>query len=121
MATFNKRMARRLCDHLGIWEELKADCGLVDADPYVKENDEFRFNNLALPMNLSWNVSSTIADHLANVFKKKTAEEWERDLSSSGVVGVRIETYKDWMALEDTRNAKLSVRVDGCEDGRFSY
>ena len=55
MATFNRRMARRLCDQLGIWEDLKAK-GIVDADPYVKENDQHRLCNLGLPMNFSWQV-----------------------------------------------------------------
>ena len=118
MATFNKRMARRLCNHLGIWEELQANCGLIDADPYVKENDEHRYNNLALPMNFSWNVSSAIAEMLSKVFKKKTAIEWEKEISSNGVACVRIESYQEWMSNEDTRKAKLSVKVDGCEFGK---
>ena len=117
MATFNKRLARRLCDHLGIMEELQASCGVVDADPYVKENDEHRYNNLALPMNFSWNVSSAIAEMLTKVFKAKTAIEWEKEISGSGIPCVRIESYQDWMAMEDTRKAKLSVRVNGCEAG----
>ena len=45
MATFNRRMARRLCDQLGIWEDLKKK-GIVDADPFVGENDEFNTKNL---------------------------------------------------------------------------
>ena len=45
MATFNRRMARRLCDHLGIWDELSAK-GIMDADPFVSENDEFKLKNL---------------------------------------------------------------------------
>ena len=117
MATFNKRIARRLCDHLEIWEDLQSECGVVDMDPYVKENDEYRFNNLALPMNFSWTVSSSIAEMLSRVFKKKTAIEWEREISSRGIPCVRIESYHDWMSMEDTRKAKLSVRVDGCESG----
>ena len=51
------------------------------------------------------------------VFKKKTAIEWEREISSAGIPCVRIESYQDRMALEDTRKAKLSVKVDGCETG----
>ena len=86
MATFNRRMARRLCDHLGIWDELSAK-GIVDADPYVKENDELRYKNLGLPMNFSWQVSSAIAESLCKIFKLKTAIEWEKELSSKGVVG----------------------------------
>ena len=38
-------MARRLCDQLGIWEDLKKK-GIVDADPFVGENDEFNTKNL---------------------------------------------------------------------------
>jgi crotonobetainyl-CoA:carnitine CoA-transferase CaiB-like acyl-CoA transferase len=120
MATFNKRMARNICNHLGIWEDLQAKCGVVDADPYVKENDKHRHNNLALPMNFGWNVSSAIAEMLSNVFKAKTAIEWEREMSSSGVACVRIESFKDWMSMEDTRKAKLSVRVEGCDSGKRS-
>ena len=80
-------MARRLCDQLGIWDELSAK-GIVDADPYVKENDELRFKNLGLPMNFSWQVSSAIAESLCKIFKLKTAIEWEKELSSKGVVGM---------------------------------
>mgnify|MGYP001325474330 FL=1 len=104
--------------HLGIMEELTASCGVVDADPYVKENDEHRYNNLALPMNFSWDVSSAIAEMLTKVFKAKTAIEWEKEISGSGIPCVRIESYHDWMAMEDTRKAKLSVRVNGCEAGK---
>ena len=80
-------MARRLCDQLGIWDELSAK-GIVDADPYVKENDELRYKNLGLPMNFSWQVSSAIAESLCKIFKLKTAIEWEKELSSKGVVGM---------------------------------
>ena len=119
MATFNKRIARRICEHLGIWDELQSKSGVVDADPYNKENDQHRFNNLALPMNFSWQVSSAIAEMLSQVFKKKTAIEWEKEISAAGIPCVRIESYQDWMALEDTRKAKLSVRVDGCDTGKL--
>ena len=47
MATFNRRMARRLCDLLGIWDELSGK-GIVDADPFVTENDEVRIKNLGM-------------------------------------------------------------------------
>ena len=56
---------------------------------------------------------------LSQVFKKKTAIEWEREISAAGIPCVRIESYQDWMALEDTRKAKLSVRVDGCDTGKL--
>ena len=52
MATFNRRMARRLCDHLGIWDELSAK-GIMDADPFVSENDEFKLKNLGKFLNLT--------------------------------------------------------------------
>ena len=74
-------MARRLCDTLGIWAELEAK-GIVDADPFVLENDKHRYNNLGLPINFSWQVSSMIAESLDKIFKEKTAIEWEKELSS---------------------------------------
>ena len=43
-------MARRLCDQLGIWDELSAK-EIVDADPYVKENDELRYKNYLIKLN----------------------------------------------------------------------
>jgi len=96
MATFNRRMARRLCDQLGIWEDLKTK-GIVDADPFVSENDEFKIKNLGLPMGFSWQVSSAIAESLCKIFKEKTAIEWEKYLSTRGVVAVRIQSFQEWM------------------------
>ena len=84
-------MARRLCDQLGIWEDLAAK-GIVDADPFVVDNDKHRYNNLGLPMNFSWQVSSLIADSLDKIFKQKTAIEWEKELSSKGTLKPK-ETY----------------------------
>ena len=76
-------MARRLCDTLGIWGELEAK-GIVDADPFVLENDTHRYNNLGLPINFSWQVSSMIAESLDKIFKEKTAIEWEKELGLKG-------------------------------------
>ena len=76
-------MARRLCDTLGIWAELEAK-GIVDADPFVLENDKHRYNNLGLPINFSWQVSSMIAESLDKIFKEKTAIEWEKELGLKG-------------------------------------
>ena len=112
MATFNRRMARRLCDELGIWNDLEAK-GIVDIDPYVQENDEQRFQNLGLPMNFSWQVSYAIAESLSSIFKTKTAIEWEKELSSKGVVCVRIQSFKEWMDDEDAKRAKISDVVEG--------
>ena len=112
MATFNRRMARRLCDELGIWEGLKAK-GIVDVDPYVEENDAKRFQNLGLPMNFSWQVSYAIAESLSQIFKTKTAIEWEKELSSKGVVCVRVQSFKEWMNDEDAKRAKISDLCEG--------
>jgi len=117
MATFNRRMARRLCDQLGIWDELNAK-GIVDADPFVSENDEFNTKNLGLPMGFSWQVSSAIAESLCKIFKEKTAIEWEKYLSTRGVVGVRVQSFKEWMADEDAKRAKISAAVEGFGDKR---
>ena len=87
-------MARRLCDQLGIWEDLAAK-GIVDADPFVIDNDKHRYNNLGLPMNFSWQVSSLIADSLDKIFKQKTAIEWEKELSSKGTHQVVIQDSRD--------------------------
>ena len=112
MATFNRRMARRLCDQLGIWDELRAK-GIVDADPFVKENDQYRTRNLGLPMNFSWEVSFAIAESLGQIFREKTAIEWEKELSSKGVVGVRVQSFKEWMDDGDAKRAKISDAVQG--------
>ena len=105
-------MARRLCDELGIWEGLKAK-GIVDVDPYVEENDAQRFQNLGLPMNFSWQVSYAIAESLSQIFKTKTAIEWEKELSSKGVVCVRVQSFKEWMDDEDAKRAKISDLCEG--------
>ena len=112
MATFNRRMARRLCDELGIWNDLEAK-GIVDVDPYVQENDEQRFKNLGLPMNFSWQVSYAIAESLSSIFKTKAAIDWEKELSSKGVVCVRVQSFKEWMEDEDAKRAKISDQVEG--------
>ena len=95
-------MARRLCDELGIWPELNAQ-GIIDLDPYVQENDEKRYQNLGLPMNFSWQVSFAIAESLSKIFKTKTAIEWEKELSSKGVVCVKILSFKEWMNDDDAK------------------
>ena len=53
MATFNRGIARKLVEHIGIWDRLQ-ELGIVDKSAYDARNDEFRFNNLALPLNFSW-------------------------------------------------------------------
>ena len=69
-------------------------------------------------MNFSWQVSSAIADSLCKIFKEKTAIEWEKYLSSRGVVGVRVQSFKEWMADEDAKRAKISAAVEGFGDKR---
>ena len=95
-------MARRLCDQLGIWEDLAAK-GIVDADPFVVDNDKHRYNNLGLPMNFSWQVSSLIADSLDKIFKQKTAIEWEKELSSKGTHHVVIQESRGIFLRVDAR------------------
>jgi hypothetical protein len=48
-------------------------------------------------MGFSWQVSSAIAESLCKIFKEKTAIEWEKYLSSRGVVAVRIQSFQEWM------------------------
>ena len=48
-------------------------------------------------MGFSWQVSSAIAESLCKIFKEKTAIEWEKYLSSRGVVAVRIQSFQQWM------------------------
>ena len=69
-------------------------------------------------MNFSWQVSSAIAESLSQIFKKKTAIEWEKELSSKGVVAVRVQSFKEWMADEDAQRAKISAEVKGLEGQR---
>ena len=69
-------------------------------------------------MNFSWQVSSAIAESLCKIFKEKTAIEWEKYLSSRGVVGVRVQSFKEWMADEDAKRAKISAAVEGFGDKR---
>ena len=99
-------------------------------------------------MNNNLQVSFAIAEKLCEIFKAKTAIEWERELSSKarhadsepflgissgpipkvhnflnvvqnrrehhkGVVGVRVQSFKEWMEDEDAKRAKISAAVQG--------
>ena len=48
----------------------------------------------------------------------KTAIEGEKFLSSRSVVGNRVQSFKEWMADEDAKRAKISAAVKGFGDNR---
>jgi len=112
MATFNRGIARRLVEHLGVWPKLQ-EMGIVDLSAYDAANNSERFNNLALPLNFSWQSGCAIADEFEKIFKQKTAKEWERECCEAKMACADVISFKEWFADDETRRAKIVADVEG--------
>jgi len=112
LAAPNRRNTRRICQTLGIWDEMLA-AGMVDESPYDPANVDAMGRNAADSMALNFTLSSKLAGLLEEAFAKKTADEWERDLCTSGVPCVKVMTWDEWMSDPDARTARLFADVRG--------
>lgn len=112
MATFNRGIARRLVDFLGVWPEMEK-MGIVDATAYDAKNDTERYNNLALPLNFSWQTGCAVAEKLEVVFKEKTAKEWEALFLDNNIACADVLSFQQWFEDDETRKAKIVTLVEG--------
>ena len=87
--------------------------GIVDLSAYDAANSSERFNNLALPLNFSWQSGCAIADEFEKIFKQKTAKEWERECCEAKMACADVISFKEWFADDETRKAKIVADVEG--------
>ena len=119
----NRRSTRKLCQMLGIWDEM-LEAGLVDVSPYDPANIESMGRNAADSLALNFPLSSKLADLLEQAFLKKTADEWERELSHAGIPCVKVMSWEEWKNDPAARTARIWAEVKGHEQpqlGRASW
>jgi len=112
MATFNRGIARRMADLLGIWPKMQ-QMGIVDVTAYDAKNLGEQYNNLALPLQFSWQMGSALAAELELIFKTKTAKEWEALFCENKIACADVLSFQQWFEDEETRKAKIVTQVEG--------
>lgn len=112
LAAPNWRNTRRICQTLGIWDEM-VEAGLADVSPYDPANLEYMGRNSADSMGLNFTLSSKLAGLLEEAFAKKTADEWERELCEGGVPCVKVLTWEEWRDDPAAREARIWAEVEG--------
>jgi crotonobetainyl-CoA:carnitine CoA-transferase CaiB-like acyl-CoA transferase len=112
LAAPNWRNTRRICQTLGIWDEMR-EAGLADVSPYDPANIEYIGRNAADSMALNFTLRSKLADLLEVAFAKKTADEWEKELCESGIPCVKVMSWEEWRGDPEARAAGIWVEVDG--------
>jgi crotonobetainyl-CoA:carnitine CoA-transferase CaiB-like acyl-CoA transferase len=108
--------ARRCLQAMGLYEEMLA-AGLPRADdPYVPISEWEGDASLGVyPLPEHW--AKRIAARMKEVFRTKTAAEWERIFGEGGFPGAAHRTTQEWMHDEHANAAGLVVNVDDFEYG----
>jgi len=112
MATFNRGLARKLVELVGVWPELEK-MGIVDVTAYDAKNAAEQYNNLALPLNFSWQIGCAVAEKLEVIFKEKTAKEWEALFLDNKIACADVLSFQQWFEDDDVRKAKIVTLVEG--------
>ena len=126
LSMVNRRLAQRLFEQLGIYDDVIA-AGMVDVDPYNEnnaKNTKYIGRNISDSTSLNWSMSSKLVDLLTEAFKKKTAAEWQTQLSEAGVPGTKVNSFKEWQTDPHARTAGIFAKVAGHENeqiGRSSW
>jgi crotonobetainyl-CoA:carnitine CoA-transferase CaiB-like acyl-CoA transferase len=123
MTAPNRRLTRRMLQHLGLWEKALA-AGMVDESCYQPDNRKYQGKNLADSMSLNFNMTSFLADLLEQVFATKTAAEWELEFCSIDIPCVVIRSWEEWKQDPMVQEAGTFSQVKGCtkpQIGRSSW
>ncbi len=115
LASPNRRNTRRLCQHMGIWDELIA-AGMVDVSAYDPANHWAKGDNAADALSLkpSWNTK--LAKLLEKAYSKKTAEQWEVELCGAGLPCVKILSWEEWKNDSKALEAGIFAKVGGLNE-----
>ncbi|NLP60081.1 CoA transferase [Paraburkholderia sacchari] len=108
--------ARRCLQAMGLYEEMLA-AGLprVD-DPYLPISEWEGDASLGVyPLPEHW--AKRISARMAEVFRTKTAAEWEKIFGEGGFPGAAHRTTQEWLHDEHANAAGLVVNVDDIEYG----
>jgi crotonobetainyl-CoA:carnitine CoA-transferase CaiB-like acyl-CoA transferase len=100
------------------------EAGLVDVSPFDPSNIDAMGKNAADSMALNFTLSSKLAGLLEEAFAKKTADEWEEELSGAGIPCVKIMTWEEWKNDSKARTARIWADVKGHDNvqlGRASW
>jgi crotonobetainyl-CoA:carnitine CoA-transferase CaiB-like acyl-CoA transferase len=119
----NRRLAQRLFKQLGIYDDVMA-AGMVDVDPYDPANLKYRGRNIADSVFLNYSMSSKLADLLIEAFKKKTAVEWQTEMSEAGIPIAKVNSFEEWLNDPQARASGVIAEVEGHDHvqiGRSSW
>lgn len=114
----NRRLAQRLFKQLGIYDDVMK-AGMVDVDPYDSANLEYRGRNIADSVFLNYPMSSKLADLLVEAFKKKTAVEWQTEMSEVGIPISKINSFTEWQNDPHARASGIIAEVEGHDHVQF--
>lgn len=115
LASPNRRNTRKLCQHLGLWDELLA-AGLVDASPYDPANQTVKGNNLGDALSLKPHWNSKLAKRMEKAYLQKTAAQWEEELCEAGLPCAKILSWEEWQNDPKARQAGIFAKVEGSDE-----
>jgi len=102
---------------MGLWDEMQAR-GLPDFDAYLPTDQWPEGQDCTLaayPFSPAW--ANTISMALMQVFKTRSAFEWEQIWGEAGIPAAAHRTTKEWLASEHALASGLVLKLDDPELG----
>nr|WP_279588925.1 CoA transferase [Amycolatopsis granulosa] len=98
---------------LGLWETVLAE-GIPLVDPYTDSGtwpDGVDCTLLAYPLSARW--TARLTELIGEVFRTRTAEEWERRFDAAGIPGAAHRSTVEWIRSGHPRAAGLVAPIEG--------
>ncbi|WP_033289236.1 CoA transferase [Amycolatopsis jejuensis] len=98
---------------LGLWETVVAE-GIPLVDPYTATDtwpDGVDCTLLAYPLSARW--TARLTELISEVFRTRTAEEWERRFDAAGIPGAAHRSTLEWIRSGHPRAAGLVATIEG--------
>jgi len=102
---------------MGLWEQLQAE-GLPDFDAYLSTSQWPEGEDCTLagyPLSPVW--AKRISEALKEIFKTKSAFEWEEIWGDAGIPAAAHRTTPEWLASEHALASGLVVEIEDTELG----
>ena len=109
----------RVLEELGLWEEMRT-AGVPRFDPYLDAVDWPDGADCTLasyPLSKSW--SDRLSARMKEVFRRRTAFEWEQRFGAAGAPGAAQRTTREWLQSEHALSSGLVLDTDDPRYGRF--
>ncbi|MEN9918044.1 MAG: Crotonobetainyl-CoA:carnitine CoA-transferase [Bacteroidota bacterium] len=123
LAEPNRRLTRRLLEHFNLLDKV-FEAGMIDESCYTLTAKQTVGINLADSMALNFAMTSKLADMLEEVFKTKTAAEWENELNAVSIPCVVVRSWEEWKNDTHAHEAGIFAQVEGCNKpqiGRMAW